>query len=117
MTCDSFGIGIVGFGTVGSGVWNILQRNAELITERTGGSVKLEIRRIGIQDPAKVRDADVPAGMFTTDWRSVVEDPAVDIVVELIGGTTTAFEIASAALVAGKPVVTGNKALLAELGP
>ena len=117
MTCDSIGIGIVGFGTVGSGVWNILQRNAELITERTGGSVKLEIRRIGVRDPGKARDADAPAGMFTTDWKSVVEDPAVDIVVELIGGTTTAFEIASAALVAGKPLVTGNKALLAELGP
>ena len=117
MTCDSIGIGLVGFGTVGSGVWNILQRNAELITERTGGSVKLEIRRIGVRDLGKARAADAPAGMFTTDWKSVVEDPAVDIVVELIGGTTTAFELASAALVAGKPLVTGNKALLAELGP
>ncbi|MEY5013422.1 MAG: hypothetical protein RLY69_1137, partial [Verrucomicrobiota bacterium] len=54
--------------------------------------------------------------MFTTDWRKLVEDPAVDIVVELIGGTTDAFEIVAAALRAKKPVVTGNKALLAERG-
>ena len=117
MSCDSIGIGLVGFGTVGSGVWNILQRNAELITDRTDGSVALEIRRIGVRDLAKVREADAPSGLFTTDWKSVVEDPSVDIVIELIGGTTTAFDIASAALRAGKPVVTGNKALLAELGP
>ena len=117
MSCGSIGIGLVGFGTVGSGVWNILQRNAELITDRTDGSVALEIRRIGVRDLAKVREADAPSSLFTTDWKSVVEDPSVDIVIELIGGTTTAFDIASAALRAGKPVVTGNKALLAELGP
>ena len=55
-------------------------------------------------------------GMFTTDWRALVEDPAVEIVVELIGGTTDAFDIVAAALRAKKPVVTGNKALLAERG-
>lgn len=107
----------MGFGTVGSGVWNILKRNAALIADRTGGAVNLEVRRIAVRDMSKTRDADAPTHMFTTDWKSVVEDPAVDLVVELIGGTTTAFEIASAALQAGKPVVTGNKALLAELGP
>lgn len=117
-SCSSLGIGLAGFGTVGSGVWNILQRNGDLITGRTGGGVALHVAKILVRDPAKVRatTAEVPAGVFTTDWRSLVEDPAVEIVVELIGGTTDAFEIVAAALRAGKPAVTGNKALLAERG-
>jgi homoserine dehydrogenase len=117
-TCSSLGIGLAGFGTVGSGVWNTLERNGELITRRTGGGVSLRIAKILVRDLAKSRavGSQVPADLLTTDWRHVVEDPAVDIVVELIGGTTTAFEIVAAALRAKKPVVTGNKALLAERG-
>jgi len=117
-SCSSLGIGLAGFGTVGSGVWNTLQRNGDLITERTGGGVTLHVAKILVRDRAKARAtvSDVPAGVFTTDWRALVEDPAVDVVVELIGGTTDAFEIVAAALRARKPVVTGNKALLAERG-
>jgi homoserine dehydrogenase len=109
---------LAGFGTVGSGVWNTLQRNHGLIHDRTSGGVSLHIARILVRDLAKVRDTtgEVPPALLTTDWRQVIEDPAVDIVVELIGGTTDAFEIVAAALRAGKPVVTGNKALLAERG-
>jgi homoserine dehydrogenase len=116
--CSSLGIGLAGFGTVGSGVWNTLERNGELITGRTGGCVQLHIAKILVRDPAKARAniGEVPAAMFTTDWRALVADPAVHIVVELIGGTTDAFEIVAAALRAKKPVVTGNKALLAERG-
>lgn len=116
--CTSLGIGLAGFGTVGSGVWNTLQRNGALISDRTGGGVTLHIAKILVRDPAKSRAArsEVPAELFTTDWREVVEDPAVDLVVELIGGTTDAFEIVASALRARKPVVTGNKALLAERG-
>ena len=117
MSCDPIGIGLVGFGTVGSGVWKTLQRNGGLITDRTSGAVKFEIRRIAVRDVEKDRDAEAPAEIFTTDWREVVDDPSVDVVVELIGGTETAFDLVSAALRAGKPVVTGNKALLAERGP
>ena len=117
-SCSSLGIGLAGFGTVGSGVWNTLERNGELITGRTGGGVRLHIAKILVRDRAKTRatTGEVPAEMFTTDWRALVKDPAVDIVVELIGGTTDAFEIVAAALRAKKPVVTGNKALLAERG-
>jgi homoserine dehydrogenase len=117
-TCSSLGIGLAGFGTVGSGVWNTLARNGELITWRTGGGVSLHIARILVRDPGKIRAtiSEVPAAVFTTDWQALVADPAVDIVVELIGGTTDAFEIVAAALRARKPVVTGNKALLAERG-
>jgi homoserine dehydrogenase len=117
VTRDTIGIGLAGFGTVGSGVWNTLQRNADLIADRTDGAVRLEIRRIAVRDLAKSRDASAPAGIFTAEWRDVVADPAVDIVVELIGGTTAARELVTAALRAKKPVVTGNKALLAEHGP
>ncbi|MDA0768151.1 MAG: homoserine dehydrogenase [Verrucomicrobia bacterium] len=117
MSCESIGIGLVGFGTVGSGVWKTLQENSSLITARTDGAVKLDVRRIAVRDLTKTRDADAPANLFTTDWQAVVEDPSVDLVVELIGGTTTAFDIVAAALRAKKPVVTGNKALLAERGP
>ena len=116
--CNSLGIGLAGFGTVGSGVWNTLERNGSLIAERTGGGVSLHIAKILVRDLAKVRATtqDAPAEIFTTDWQALVADPAVDIVVELIGGTTDAFEIVAAALRAKKPVVTGNKALLAERG-
>jgi homoserine dehydrogenase len=118
MSCASIGIGLAGFGTVGSGVWNTLLRNGGLIADRTGGAVTLHVSRILVRDPAKSRATanEVPAHLFTTDGRSLVEDPAVDLVVELIGGTTDAFELVSAALRARKPVITGNKALLAERG-
>ena len=114
----SIGIGLAGFGTVGSGVWNTLESNGELITNRTDGSTRLEIARILVRDLAKARNTtgEVPSELFTTDWKTLIEDPAVKIVVELIGGTTDAYDIVAAALKAGKPVVTGNKALLAERG-
>ncbi len=116
--CSSLGIGLAGFGTVGSGVWNTLQLNGQLIADRTGGGVKLHIARVLVRDLAKTRTTtgEVAAEIFTTDWRALIADPAVEIVVELIGGTTDAFEIVAAALRARKPVVTGNKALLAERG-
>ncbi len=116
--CSSLGIGLAGFGTVGSGVWNTLQRNGELITGRTGGGVTLHIAKILVRDLLKARaiTAEAAPEQFTTDWRVLVNDPDVQIVVELIGGTTDAFDIVAAALRAKKPVVTGNKALLAERG-
>jgi len=74
------------------------------------------VRKIAVRDLSKKRDVDAPAELFTTDLLEVVNDPSVDIVVELIGGTDAAFDLVAAALRAGKPVVTGNKALLAERG-
>ena len=110
----TLGIGLAGFGTVGTGVWETFHRNAELISSRSG--VEVEIMRIAVRDMTKSRSEDVPAEKFTTDWNDVVNDPSVNIVVELIGGTTTAFDIVAASIRAKKPVVTGNKALLAERG-
>lgn len=116
MTYTTSGIGLAGFGTVGSGVWKILDRNGGLIQSRTQGTVELAIRKICVRDLAKPRDVDAPAELFTTNLLEVVHDPSVDIVVELIGGTDAAFDLVAAALEAKKPVVTGNKALLAERG-
>jgi len=117
VNCSTLGIGLAGLGTVGSGVVLALLRNASLIANRTGGVVNLEIAKVLVRDPAKKRPVDIAPEKLTTKWQDLVEDPAVDIVVELIGGTTDAFDIVAAALRAKKPVVTGNKALLAERGP
>jgi len=117
VNCSTLGIGLAGLGTVGSGVVLALLRNASLIANRTGGVVNLEIAKVLVRDPAKKRPVDIAPEKLTTKWQDLVEDPAVDIVVELIGGTTDAFDIVADALRAKKPVVTGNKALLAERGP
>lgn len=108
---------MAGFGTVGSGVWNILEEHGGLIESRSQGSAAMEIRQIAVRDLSKKREGDAPAELFTTNLMEVVENPLIDIVVELIGGTKAAFNLVAEALKAGKPVVTGNKALLAERGP
>ncbi|MDG2400239.1 MAG: homoserine dehydrogenase [Akkermansiaceae bacterium] len=117
MSCSVSGIGLAGFGTVGSGVWNILKEHGGLIESRSQGSAAMEIRQIAVRDLSKKREGDAPAELFTTNLMEVVENPLIDIVVELIGGTKAAFNLVAEALKAGKPVVTGNKALLAERGP
>lgn len=89
-----------------------LKKNRALLAGRAGAD--LVIRRVAVRDPAKPRDQlDVP---LTSDWQEVVADPSVDFVVELMGGTSTAAEVAQAAIAAGKPLITANKALLAERG-
>jgi homoserine dehydrogenase len=72
---------------------------------------------MAVRDPRRTRDFTVPASVLTGDWSEVVHDPKVQIVVELMGGTTTAREVVRAALKLGKPVVTANKALLSAYGP
>lgn len=116
MSCSVLGIGLAGFGTVGSGVWKILEEHGRLIESRSQGSVVMEIRKIAVRDLSKKREGNTPAELFTTSLMEMVENPSVDIVVELIGGTEAAFDLVTGALKAGKPVVTGNKALLAERG-
>jgi homoserine dehydrogenase len=109
---DPLGIALVGCGTVGTGVAKILTDHADRITARTGGR-PVQIKRIVARDPAKARDITLPV---TTDWQAAVADPGVQVVVELIGGTTVAKQVVLAALAGGKHVVTANKALLAEHG-
>jgi len=109
---DKIGIGLIGCGTVGSGLIRNLPKANPLIAERLG--VTLEIQSIAVRNPAKTRDP-LPVKLVD-DWKKVISDPAVQIVVELVGGTDDAFHIAEAALKAKKPLVTANKALLAERG-
>ena len=107
--------GLIGGGTVGGGVYQALARNGALMASRLG--IELRVGKIAVRDLKKARAAAFPAALLTTDWRSVVNDPAVQVVVELMGGTTTAKEVVLAALKLGKPVVTANKALLSAHGP
>ncbi|MDC0218867.1 homoserine dehydrogenase [Verrucomicrobia bacterium] len=107
-------IGIIGGGTVGGGVVRALRRNGVLMASRLG--VHLRVARIAVRSRRKKRAVKLPAALLTTDWREIVEDPKIDLVVELMGGTTTAKDVVLAALSGGKPVVTANKALLAFHG-
>ena len=108
------GVGILGFGTVGAGVAKGLLENAAVLRERTGLDIRLE--KIADLDVTTDRGVAVPPDVLCTDAFAAVRDPAVDVVVELIGGTGVARKLVEEALRAGKPVVTANKKLLAEAG-
>lgn len=105
-------IGIIGFGTVGAGTADCLMRNADVIAQRVG--VKPVIAKIADLDIESDRGVELPAGVLTTDAGEVIA--AADVVVELVGGTTIAKKFILDAISRGKPVVTANKALLAEHG-
>jgi homoserine dehydrogenase len=107
-------IGMIGLGTVGTGVLKILIDNAEIIRQRAG--VAIEVKRIAVRDLKRERGVGVPENVLTTDPWSITRDPEIDIVVELIGGYEPAKELILAALSSGKHVVTANKSLLAVDG-
>jgi len=111
---DQIGIGLAGLGTVGAGVYKHLEQNRILITERLG--VALKIKRIAVRNPNLARTIQVEPALVTTHWEKVIDDPSVNIAVELMGGIDVPYEFIMRALDAGKVVVTGNKALLAERG-
>ncbi|MBM4149909.1 MAG: homoserine dehydrogenase, partial [Lentisphaerae bacterium] len=108
------GIGLLGFGTVGAGVVDGFHRNGALLARRAG--VRPVLKRIADVDLDRDRGVKVDRSLLTTDAASVVDDPSVQVVVELIGGTRFAHEMVMRAVSLGKPVVTANKALLAERG-
>lgn len=105
-------VGICGLGTVGGGTFNVLTRNARLIAGRAGCNIV--ITRLASRRPCN--DLSLDGVVFSTDVFDVVNDPAVDIVVELIGGYETAKELVLTAIRNGKHVVTANKALIAVHG-
>jgi homoserine dehydrogenase len=107
-------VGLLGFGTVGSGMVKILLENREVIESRVGAS--LALRWIAARDLEKDRGVVVDTGLLTTDAEMVIDDRKVDIVVELIGGYEPAKTFILRAIANGKHVVTANKALLAAHG-
>ncbi len=107
-------VGLIGFGTIGTGVIKILHRHAAAIRERVGCAVRLA--RVVDLDLTTDRGIRVERRLLTTDARLVLDDPAIDIVIELIGGYEPARRFVLGALAAGKSVVTANKALLAVHG-
>lgn len=107
-------IGLLGLGTVGQGVWKHIQNNRESFERRLG--VKIELTRAVVANLKKKRDVRIAKSKLTTDHLAVVDDPKIDIVCELIGGTTQARELTLRALKQGKVVVTANKALICDHG-
>jgi homoserine dehydrogenase len=107
-------IGLVGFGTVGSGVAKILLEDSDYIKARTG--IRLELARVVDVDTKRERPVKLPDGILTSDLNSLINDKDIQIAIELVGGTKIAKEIQLKMLAAGKDVVTANKALLAEHG-
>lgn len=105
-------VGIIGFGTVGAGVASCLLKNGDVIAKRTG--VKPVLAKIADLDITTDRGVEVPKSILTTDAMALIRE--CDVVVELIGGVTKSKEFILEALKLGKPVVTANKALLAEKG-
>lgn len=107
-------VGLLGIGTVGGGTWQVLARNQEEITRRAGRPIR--ITAVADKNLTRARELVSHAARTTDDAMSVVTDPGIDIVVELIGGTGIAKELTLAALRTGKHVVTANKALIASCG-
>jgi homoserine dehydrogenase len=107
-------VGLIGLGTVGSGVVEILRRHREDFVRRAG--VDVELVKFADRSTARFTELGLPAEQCVTDAQAVIDDPAIDVVIELIGGTGVAREVVLAALGAGKSVVTANKALLASHG-
>jgi homoserine dehydrogenase len=111
---EPLGVSLVGCGTVGGGVAELLLTQANRLAQRAGRP--LELRRVVVRDPGRARSVTLPSDRVTTDLAAALHDPGTHVVCELIGGVTTARRVVHDALAAGKHVVTANKALLAEHG-
>jgi len=107
-------VGLLGIGTVGGGTFAVLRRNQEEITRRAGRGIMLKV--VADKDLSRAKRIVGDAAAVTADAMSVIKDPEVDIVVELIGGTSVAKDLIIQAIQHGKHVVTANKALLAQHG-
>ncbi|MBP7933225.1 MAG: homoserine dehydrogenase [Phycisphaerae bacterium] len=111
---DVLKIGLIGCGTVGQGVVELLRVEGDEIARKVG--LRLDLARVADKDRGQPAKAGVPADRITTNVRDILDDPSISVVIELVGGTTIAKELVLEALGAGKHVVTANKALLAKHG-
>ena len=114
MTMKPIQVGLLGIGTVGSGVFNVLQRNQDEISRRAGRGI--EITMVADLDMARAKTVVGAEVQVVNDARAIIANPDIDIVVELIGGYGIARALVLEAIAAGKHVVTANKALLAVHG-
>lgn len=112
---DAIKVGLVGFGTIGTGAARILLEDAARVTEAVGRPVELAC--VCDKDVTTQRNIDLPGGLLTDDLSRIVDDPEIQVVIQLIGGTEPARTIMLQLLEAGKDVITANKALLAKHGP
>jgi homoserine dehydrogenase len=111
---DAVRIGVLGCGNVGSALVELLAEQADAIESRTG--LRLEVAAVAVRNVSRERDVELPERLLTRDAAAVAINPEIDIVVEVIGGIEPARELILAALAHGKPVVTANKELLANVG-
>jgi homoserine dehydrogenase len=107
-------IGVLGCGNVGAAFVRLIEQQGATIQLRTG--IRLEVVSVAVRNMSRDRDVQLPEGLLTRDAHAVVADPSIDLIVEVIGGIEPARELITAALAAGKPVVTANKELLANVG-
>ncbi|WP_348765552.1 homoserine dehydrogenase [uncultured Salinisphaera sp.] len=107
-------VGLLGLGTVGAGAVNLLERNGVEITRRAGREIR--VVRAAVRNPDKPRECATTGIEIGTDCNAVVTDPNIDVVIELIGGDTEAYDLVMAAIANGKHVVTANKHLIALHG-
>ena len=107
-------IGVLGCGNVGAAFVRLVEQQSPTIELRTG--IRLEVVSVAVRNMSRDRDVQLPEGLLTRDAHAVVADPSIDLIVEVIGGIEPARELITAALAAGKPVVTANKELLANVG-
>jgi homoserine dehydrogenase len=107
-------VGLCGFGVVGQGVFDHLDRKRAVLSEQLGAEIT--VSRIAVRNIGKARDIAVDASIVTDDPLAVAMDPEIDVICELMGGTGIAREVVLAALRAGKIVITANKALLCDFG-
>jgi len=105
-------IGIVGFGTVGSGVYKILSSEVDLHPILK----EIDIEKIAVKDLSKKRDFDLDNNLFTDDPFKLINDTSIDVIVEVMGGVDLAKDIILQSLKSGKSVVTANKAVIARYG-
>ena len=107
-------IGLLGCGTVGTSLLELIHEQREVISQRTG--LVIDVAMVSVRDVSKSRTVQIDPTLFTDDPKQVVESADVDVVVEVMGGIDPSRELISKALELGKPVVTANKELLAAHG-
>jgi homoserine dehydrogenase len=111
----SIGIGLLGAGTVGGALVSRLVGEADAIAAKTG--LTFDVRKVGVRDVSRERSFPIADGVLTDQLHEVIEDPSIDLLVEVMGGLDPAGDLILSALEAGKPVISANKELIAARGP